>query len=110
MTVPDGLSVRSAALHEAVTAEYVLSASEMELLRQACVALDRADEAAAIIATDGPVTHDRYGGAKAHPACDIESRSRALFARLVAQLGIAATTTTVSRTGARPGPRTPRRP
>jgi hypothetical protein len=85
--------------------EYVLSSSEVEVLRQACIALDRADQAAGIVAEEGPVAVDRYGSPKAHPAVDIESRSRALFARLVAQLGIKAGPSSVPRVGARPGPR-----
>lgn len=106
--VPAGLSECSEALWRAVVAEYVLEASELEVLRQACLSLDRADQAAVIVAAEGPVAVDRYGSPKAHPAVDVEARSRALFARLVAQLGIKAEPGRVPRTGAKPGPRTPR--
>ena len=93
----------------AVLADYVLSASTVELLRQACLSLDRADEAAELVARDGEVVLDRYGSPKAHPAVDVASRSRALFARLVAQLKIGAASWSVPRVGVRPGRRTPRR-
>lgn len=106
---PDGLSARSGALYVDVVSEYHLSSSEVEILRQACMSLDRADEAAAIVAADGPISVDRYGSPKAHPAVDIEARSRAVFARLIAQLGVKATTERVPRTGAKGGPRTPNR-
>jgi len=90
-----------------VVDEFELSPAELELLRSALVALDRADEAAAVIAVEGVTTTDRYGGAKMHPACDVEARNRALYARFVAQLGVKATVESVAaaRVGAKPGPK-----
>jgi hypothetical protein len=95
---PDGLSERAGRLWVAVMAEYELSDAEQEVLRCACVALDRADEAAAVVAAEGMVTLDRYKSPKVHPAADLEARSRALFARLVAQLGIKVEAVESSRT------------
>jgi hypothetical protein len=71
-----------------VHAGYELSAAECEVLRCALEALDRADAAAAIVKADGVTVLDRYGSPKMHPAADVESRNRALFARLVQQLQV----------------------
>lgn len=101
---PAALTPRSRKLWRAVLAEFELSPAELELLRSALVALDRADEAAAIIAAEGVVTVDRYGSPKAHPATDVESRNRALYGRFLAQLGVKATVESVRR-GAKSGPR-----
>ena len=102
---PTGLSKRSAKLWRAVLAEFELSPAELELRRSALVALDRADEAADIIAVEGVVTVDRYGSPKAHPAADVESRNRALYGRFLAQLGVKATVESVRMHGAKPGPK-----
>jgi P27 family predicted phage terminase small subunit len=86
--VPAGLSDRAKRLWRAVLAAYEFSPAEVELLRRALVALDRADEAARVLKRDGITVSDRFGGIKQHPAVDVETRSTALFARLVKQLGI----------------------
>lgn len=88
MRKPEGLTVRSGRLWASVTAAFELSEAELEVLRCALEALDRADAAAEVVKREGVTVTDRYGTPKAHPAVDVESRSRALFARLVAQLGI----------------------
>lgn len=85
---PDGLSDRSAALWAEVVNGWELSPAELELLRSALVALDRADEAAAVVAELGVTVADRWGSPKANPAADIEARNRGLFAAAVRQLGI----------------------
>lgn len=109
MTVPKapaGLSRRSSTLWRAVVDEFELSPAEMELLRSALVALDRADAAAKVIDAEGVTVRDRYGSPKMHPAVDVESRSRTLYGRFVAQLGVRATAESVSqRPGAKPGPK-----
>jgi phage terminase small subunit len=102
---PTGLSRRSARLWRQVTEEFELSAAELELLRSGLVALDRADEAARVLASEGLTISDRYGGCKAHPLLDVESRNRTLFSRIVAQLGVKATVETVRRSGGKTGPR-----
>lgn len=85
---PTELSRRSRAIWQAVLADYDLHAAELELLRCALVSLDRADEAGEVIARDGVTVLDRYGTPKSHPAADIEARSRAAYARMVAQIGV----------------------
>ena len=64
---PTGLSKRSRDLWSAVLADYDLGPAELEVLRGALVSLDRADEAAEVLKTDGLSTVDRYGSPKAHP-------------------------------------------
>jgi hypothetical protein len=103
---PAGLSRRSAKLWREVVDEFDLSPAELELLRNGLVALDRADTAGAIIEAEGMVTLDRYGSPKMHPAVDVEARSRTLYARCLAQLGIKTIVEhESSRSGAKPGPR-----
>ena len=89
--VPPGLSDRAKALWKAVLDRYELSSAELEVLRQACAALDRADEAARVVKREGVTVVDRYGCPKAHPAVETELRARALFAAHVRQLGVKAT-------------------
>lgn len=104
---PAGLSRRAVRLWKAVLEEFELSPAELELLRSALVALDRADQAAEVIDAEGVTVLDRYGTPKSHPAADIEARNRVIFGRFVAQLGVRATVESVSaaRVGAKPGPR-----
>lgn len=103
---PKGLSASTRRLWRAVTGSYELSAAELEVLRQACVSLDRADEAAGVLASEGLFTSDRYGTRRAHPATDLELRHRTLFARLIAQLGVKIPAVApVPRRGAQPGRR-----
>lgn len=85
---PKGLARSSGSLWRAVLGSYDLSAAEQEVLHQALVSLDRANEAAEVLTVEGLFTTDRYGTRRAHPATDLELRHRTLFARLVGQLGV----------------------
>ncbi|MGI9079738.1 MAG: hypothetical protein ACR2GF_02770 [Acidimicrobiales bacterium] len=108
MTIPKapaGLTKRSSKLWRAVLAEFELSPGEVELLRNALAALDRADQAAAIIEAEGLVTVDRYGSPKTHPAADIETRNRALYGRFLAQLGVKASPESARRGRGKSGPK-----
>ena len=89
--VPPGLSKRAGALWRAVVDGFTLSDAELEVLRSACEALDRADAAGRVVKREGVVVLDRYGTPKAHPAVETELRARALFAAHVRQLGVKAT-------------------
>lgn len=95
-----GLSEHAAALHAELTAGRSLSPAQLELLRQALTSLDRADEAARVVAAEGATTLDRYGTPKMHPAVDIEARHRGLYARLMNQLNIDGVAKTIGRPGA----------
>ncbi len=68
---------------------YELLEADLEVLRVALMALDRADQATKELKEAGTLTvTDRYGGVRQHPLVDIENKSRAQFARLIAQLRI----------------------
>lgn len=86
--MPLGVSERAKRLWRAVLDDYDPGPAELEVLRAALEALDRADAAAAIVKREGITVDDRYGTPKAHPAVDVELRARGLFARLCAQLGL----------------------
>lgn len=85
---PKGVSARAQRLWRDVVKDFELSSAELEVLRCACEALDRADAATVLVGKEGLTCTDRYGSPKPHPAVDIETRSRSLFARLVGQLGL----------------------
>ena len=109
---PPGLSARARRLWADVLADHELAPAEMELLRSACEVLDRADAAAVVVKREGVTVLDRYGSPKAHPAADIETRSRSLFAALIRQLDVKLHDESSSRTKdgyAKPGPK-PRPP
>jgi len=80
---PDGT-----ALWNRVMAEYrIEDAGGIELLAQACAALDRAEALAAAIAEDGAVIRTP-SGPKSHPACKDELACRAFVARTLERLGL----------------------
>ena len=60
----------------------------VELLAQACAALDRAEGLAAAIATDGAIIYRRTGVPKSHPGCKDELACRAFVVRTLEQLGL----------------------
>ena len=110
---PSSLSTRSGKLYAATLQEFELSPSEERLLEEGLRALDRADEASAIVAKLGLIVEDRYGCPKTNPAAEIELRSRALFARCLQQLGTKASLVAVRprlrNVGGRPANVAPRR-
>jgi hypothetical protein len=59
----------------------------LELLAQACAALDRAESLAEAIAEDGPVIRSR-SGPRSHPACKDELACRAFTVRTLERLGL----------------------
>src|SRR5215203_466287 len=59
-----------------------------EMLAQACVALDRAEECAAEVARDGIVVRTKHGP-KDHPALRHELANRAFVVRTLGKLGLA---------------------
>lgn len=77
MKPPKHLQTEGRELFERVQAEYAITdAAGLALLTRAAECLDRLTEARELLATDGPVTKDRYGTMKAHPANKIELDSR----------------------------------
>jgi Phage terminase, small subunit len=60
----------------------------IELLAQACAAVDRAEALAAVIAEDGMMVIAPSGARKLHPAIREERDTRAFVCRTLARLGI----------------------
>lgn len=71
-----------------VVGEYELEPHHLRILQLACEAWDRASEARAQLAKDGPVYHDRFGAPRKHPSVGIEEQARLAFARLVRELDL----------------------
>ncbi len=86
---PVVLAGRAAALWDEVRAGWALPPPAEELLRCACEALTRADEAAAIVTREGAVFRDRWGQVRPHPAALLERDHRGQAARHLQALGIA---------------------
>lgn len=109
---PDGLTLRSRRLWAGILKDFELSPAELMTLEQALRVLDRADEAAALVAAEGMATTDRYGGRRAHPLLDVEIRCRRQHVDMVRMLGVRVDETTPARStrGAKPGPKTRRAP
>ncbi|SRR6266536_3059562 len=98
---PPHLSDISRRWWHAVTAEYALEPHHIHLLRLACEALDRAEEARQALATNGTTYLDRFNAPRLRPEVAIERDSRLAFARLCRELDLG-TTEAVSRTAPPP--------
>jgi hypothetical protein len=86
---PRALGAHGTALWNRVQAEYrIEDIGGIELLTQACQALDRAEALAAAIARDGEVIHTRTGVPKTHPAVKDELACRAFVVRTIERLGL----------------------
>lgn len=86
---PPHLSPRAVDYWVTLTGAYALGLHELELLRRLCEAIDLADEARQLVATEGLTVTDRYGQVKAHPAVNIERDARIAIARLTRELDFA---------------------
>jgi Phage terminase, small subunit len=86
---PRPLGPHGLELWDAVQAEYRISdRGGIELLAQACSALDRCEALAQEIARDGAVIRTRTGTVKAHPACRDELAARQFVCRTLERLGL----------------------
>lgn len=75
-------------LWDTVRRQWKLTIADEALLRNACEALERAAELAAVVDRDGGsgVVRDRFGAFKPHPAINGERDFRSLAARVLQQL------------------------
>jgi hypothetical protein len=72
-----------------IQAEFAIAdAGGIELLTQACAALDRAEALAEAIARDGEVVRTRAGVPKSHPSIKDETVLRAFVVRTLERLGV----------------------
>lgn len=87
---PAHLSNESRALFRTIARDFDLhdDAAALDLLRLACEARDRADEARRILAAEGIVTTTAKGDRRPHPAVAIERDARLAVARLFRELGL----------------------
>jgi hypothetical protein len=86
---PRALGPHGTALWNRVMAEYrIADCGGLELLCQACQALDRAEALAEAIARDGAVIYSRAGIPRAHPAVRDELQARAFVVKTIEKLGI----------------------
>lgn len=85
---PEHLSEEAAALWADVAELYELAPHQLEILRRACEASDRADEARRLLETEGLTLQDRFGQVKPHPAAAIERDSRAALSQLLRELAL----------------------
>jgi P27 family predicted phage terminase small subunit len=86
MTPPEHLGTAGRRLWRELHAEHTFAEHERELVRRACEAADRADQAREIVEREGVVAVDRYGQTRVHPAVVVEKDSRAAIARLLSAL------------------------
>lgn len=89
---PPHLAPETADWWRAVLEEFLLEPHHKRLLRLACEAWDRCQQAREILDRDGLTTQTESGGLKAHPCIGIERDARLAFARLLRELDLDADT------------------
>jgi hypothetical protein len=86
---PRDLGQHGRKLWDEVQAAYgITDRGGVELLAQACAALDRAQALAVAIGTDGEVVYSRAGVPRSHPAVKDELACRAFVVRTLERLGL----------------------
>jgi len=85
---PKHLTSSRKTLWQKLVREYDLDLPGLELLRLACEALDRGEEARRVLADEGSFVTDRYGGRRVHPGVGVERDSRLAAARLFRELDL----------------------
>jgi phage terminase small subunit len=87
-SAPSHLRSETAGWWRTVVAEFELEPHHLRLLRLACEAWDRGQEAREAIAQHGSVFVDRFGQPRARPEIAIERDSRISFARMLRELAL----------------------
>ena len=85
---PPHLRPDTASWWKAVVAEFDLEHHHLRILRLACEAWDRGQEAREAVAEHGSVYVDRFGQPRARPEIAIERDARISFARLMRELAL----------------------
>ena len=88
MKIPEHLSEQSREWFKRIVAEFELGDADLLVLQAAAEAWDRTQQARAILATEGITFIDNRKAIRPHPAVQIESTNRTLFARLVRDLNL----------------------
>ena len=84
---PRHLNATGARFWREVCTDYALTEhDELELVRLAAEALDRARQAQRILRSEGLQVKDRFGVPHAHPMLNVEMRSRAAAASAIKQI------------------------
>jgi P27 family predicted phage terminase small subunit len=87
-TPPYHLSTRCKAWWKSVVRDFELEDHHLHLLRLCAEALDRCEEARAILGEDGITFRDDRGNVRSHPAVQIEKDARIAVARLLRELSL----------------------
>jgi hypothetical protein len=85
---PKGLAARGRKFWRDVLADFELATAELELLAEACRAVDQIDALAAAVDEHGTMTKGSTGQLVVNPAIPQLNATRALLARLLAQLSL----------------------
>lgn len=85
---PSHLTARSKALWRDIVTRFALEPQHLAALRLTLEAVDRCDEARAVLKRDGIVTAGARGTLVAHPAVAIERDARIAVLRGLRQLGL----------------------
>jgi hypothetical protein len=86
---PRNLDKPGRSLWDRIMSDYQIEDSGgLEMLGQACAALDRAEECHALVARDGLVFKVKGGGLRENPAAKIELANRAFVVRTLSRLGL----------------------
>jgi phage terminase small subunit len=85
---PPYLRPETAAWWSALLAEFSLEGHHIRLLRLACEAWDRGQQAREALAQHGTTYTDRFGQPRARPEVAIERDARISFARLMRELAL----------------------
>jgi P27 family predicted phage terminase small subunit len=87
MKAPSSLNKPGRKFWKTIVNDYILDVDKQALLEQACRCLDEISEHEQAIEKDGRYFTDRYSQVKEHPASAALRQTRALFQRLVREIG-----------------------